>query len=174
MKDIYPLSGARTVNRTLVLTAFSVLVSSLLMAQAPAPTPQAASPVMKAEAAAETERMALIAEAEKGSPVAQYRLGMMYYIGNVIPQDYDEAAKWFHLSAEQGYPEGQFRYGCLVYYGRGVEKRDLVQAHMWFNLAAAADYKAADEYREMVAEKMTPKEVSEAQKLAREWKPKAK
>jgi TPR repeat protein len=56
--------------------------------------------------------------------------------------------------------------------GHGVPQ-DYVLAHMWFNLAAATgmvETAAAD--RDMVAAKMTPAQIAEAQKLAREWKPK--
>ena len=160
-------------KRALLLVLFACCISSLATAQAQPQPPQAVAPATQAKAEAEAERAALSAEAEKGDAVAQYRLGMMYYVGNVIPQDYEEAARWLRLSAEQGNPEAMFRFGCLLYYGRGVE-RDYVQAHMWFNLAAATEIKAADEYREMVAEKMTAKEITEAQKLARNWKPKGK
>ena len=100
----------------------------------------------------------------------------MYYIGSLIPQDYKEAAKWFQLAAEKGHVDAQFRYGCLLYYGRGVEQ-DFVQSHMWFNLAAAEDdqgSKPANEYREMVAKRMTAKEITEAQELAKKWEPKIK
>jgi len=151
----------------LLLVIFcGLLVSTISLAQSP-PQGQA----IKAEA--EAQEAALRSDAEQGDATAQLRLGMMYYIGNVIPQNYDEAAKWFRMAAEQANPEAMFRYGCMLYYGRGVE-RELVSAHMWFNLAAAAEFKAADDYREMVAEKMTPQEISEAQKLARNWKPKTK
>ena len=48
---------------------------------------------------------------------------------------------------------------------------------MWFNLAAARylpgdDRDAAASNRDIVEAKMTPAEVAEAQRLAREWKPK--
>ena len=122
----------------------------------------------------ENEHAILLQRAESGDVEAQYRLGMMYYIGSLIPQDYEEAAKWLRMAAERSNADAQFRYGCLLYYGRGVEQ-DFVQSHMWFNLAAAADFqgsKAANEYREMVAKKMSEKEISEAQALAKKWAPK--
>jgi uncharacterized protein len=53
--------------------------------------------------------------------------------------------------------------------GHGVPQ-DYVIAHMWFNLAAASGDKEAAEVRDMLAAKMTPAQVAEAQKLAREWK----
>jgi hypothetical protein len=50
--------------------------------------------------------------------------------------------------------------------------QDYVTAHMWFNLAAASGDKTGAEGRDMAAAKMTPAQIAEAQKLAREWKPK--
>ena len=54
---------------------------------------------------------------------------------------------------------------------------DLVQAHMWFNLAATAlpstdtsHRNLALRNRDLVARKMTPDEIIQAQKLAREWR----
>jgi uncharacterized protein len=54
--------------------------------------------------------------------------------------------------------------------GRGIPE-DYVTAHMWFNLAAASGNKNAVKGRSMVAAKMTPAQVAEAQKVASEWKP---
>ena len=58
---------------------------------------------------------------------------------------------------------------------RGVPG-DLVEAHKWTNLAASRtsgeDAEKLREARELVAEAMTREQISEAQRLAREWKPK--
>ena len=43
---------------------------------------------------------------------------------------------------------------------------------MWFNLSAAQGDADATKNRDIVAAKMTPAQIAEAQKLAREWKPK--
>ena len=54
--------------------------------------------------------------------------------------------------------------------GRLYEKaQDYTQAHMWFNLAAAQGSTRAAKSRDMIAKKMTPAQVAEAQRLAREW-----
>ena len=69
----------------------------------------------------------------------------------------------------------QLMLGSLYYLGEGVPE-DYVLAHMWFNLAASGlsgeDRKTAAEGRAGVAKNMTPEDISEAQRLAREWKPK--
>ena len=61
--------------------------------------------------------------------------------------------------------------GSCTQTGEGVGQDD-VSAHMWFSLAAANGLKEAVRNRNMVARHMTPEQVAEAQKLAREWKPK--
>lgn len=57
--------------------------------------------------------------------------------------------------------------------GQGVPQ-DYVQAHMWFNLAAASGGGKAQVGRDRIAKKMTRTQVAEAQKLAREWMAKHK
>ena len=39
--------------------------------------------------------------AEEGYPEAQYNVGLMYYNGEGVPQDYNIAYEWFMLAAEQ-------------------------------------------------------------------------
>ena len=114
--------------------------------------------------------------AEQGVAKAQIILGAMYGFGEGVPQDYAEEAKWYRLAAEQGDARAQHLLGAMYGFGEGVPQ-DYVQAHMWFNLAAASrtpgvDRDRAVRNREIVAKLMTPAEVAEAQRLAREWKPK--
>jgi uncharacterized protein len=53
-----------------------------------------------------------------------------------------------------------------------LEAGDGGPPHMWFNLAAARRNKNAVKARDIVAAQLTPAQIAEAQKLAREWKPK--
>ncbi len=46
---------------------------------------------------------------------------------------------------------------------------DLVEAHKWFNLAAAQGHEAASWCRADVSDEMTAREIAEAQRRAREW-----
>jgi hypothetical protein len=113
--------------------------------------------------------------AEQGYAGAQFQLGFLYRSGRGVPQDYAEALKWLRRAAAQGNRYAQSNLGFMYRDGEGVPK-DYVQAHMWFNLAAAASdfvqVPFAAEYRDQVATKMTPAQIAEAQKLAREWEPK--
>jgi uncharacterized protein len=88
-----------------------------------------------------------------------------------IKGDYAAALNEFLPLAKQGNPEAQFRLGVMYEHGYGVPQ-DCVQAHMWYNLAAAASGGAEFvKNRDLLAEKMTPMQIAEAQRLAREWKP---
>ena len=46
---------------------------------------------------------------------------------------------------------------------------DLVEAHKWFNIAAARGHEEAAWCRADVSEEMTTREIAEAQRRAREW-----
>ena len=92
----------------------------------------------------------------------------MYYIGLSVPQDNSEAVKWYRLAAEQGSASAQYNLGLMHYKGKGVAT-DNVQAHLWWALAAAKGHENARENRDIVAKQMTPADISESQRLAREW-----
>jgi TPR repeat protein len=114
--------------------------------------------------------------ANGGSTSAQYNIGIMYDKGQGVPQDYAAAIAWYRKAADQGHPTAQNNLGAMYNDGTGVPQ-DYVQAHMWFNLAAsglnAPENDKAVKNRDRVAKRMTPAQIAEAQKLAREWKPKA-
>ena len=114
--------------------------------------------------------------AEQGRAKAQYNLGLMYDNGLGVPQNYAKAVKWYRKAAEQGNAGAQYNLGVMYGKGQGVPQ-DYAQAHMWYNLAASRyppgeDRDNAVDNRDIVAERMTPAQISEAEKLAREWRPK--
>jgi len=104
---------------------------------------------------------------------AQYNLGLMYDKGQGVPQDNTVAVKWYRLAADQGYAKAQNNLAAMYYSGKGVLK-DYVFAHMWANLAASQGQKIAVILRDAVERVMIPQQMAEAQRLAREWKPKGK
>ncbi len=67
-----------------------------------------------------------------------------------------------------GAPEDLYRLGLIYSTGQGAEI-DLVQAHMWFNLAALRGSQCAKDCRKELADQMTSAEIASAQKAAREW-----
>ncbi|HWA01830.1 MAG TPA: sel1 repeat family protein [Caulobacterales bacterium] len=64
--------------------------------------------------------------------------------------------------------EDLYKLGLIYATGQGGGA-DLVQAHMWFNLAAVRGSEAAKESRRELSGQMSAAEIAQAQKLAREW-----
>ena len=87
---------------------------------------------------------------------------------NGVPRDHSQAAQWYRKAAQQGEAAALTNFGVMYHYGLGVP-RDYVRAHMWFNLAASQGHKDGTKNRGIVAKRMTPAQIAEAQKLAREW-----
>jgi TPR repeat protein len=118
-----------------------------------------------------TARRILRPLADQGDAVAQSRLGDLYARGQGVSQDYVAAVSWYRKAADQGAADAQSSLGFRYSLGEGVPQ-DYVLAHMWLNLSAAKGDEYAAKARDMVAAKMTPQQIAEAQKMAREWKPK--
>jgi len=116
--------------------------------------------------------------AEQAPPWWQEELGRMFRDGKELPQNFQLALKWFRRAAEKGDVQAQFYLAEMYAKGLGVPQPHKVVAHMWFNLAAAR-YPSlrvagkAREARDELAKSMSQKEIAEAQKMAREWKPKS-
>jgi TPR repeat protein len=77
----------------------------------------------------------LIKAAELGDAVAQFNLGLRYYNGQGVLQDYKEAVKWWSKAAEQGHASAQFNLGLRYALGEGVAQ-DYKEAVKWWRKAA--------------------------------------
>ena len=84
-------------------------------------------------------------------------------------QDDDDALSWVRLCADKEQDPTQEMLGAMYKH----TERDYVQAHMWYSLAAARGNEPAAKDRDLLAEKMTPDQIAESQRLAEEWKPKS-
>jgi len=76
-----------------------------------------------------------LADAEDGDIRAQYDVGVFYQEGRGVPQDFEEAAKWFRCSAEQD----DFAEYCIrvVLQDLGMERsQDHEEIAGWFRQAA--------------------------------------
>ena len=89
----------------------------------------------------------------------------MVYTQKLFAQEQTEKEswKWLTLAAEQDLVDAQLNLGHH-YWGR-----DLVQAHKWFNIAGANGDGEEHKNRDAVEKLMTPDQITEAQRLAREW-----
>ena len=73
--------------------------------------------------------------AEQGVAEAQFNLGLMYYNGQGVRQDYAEAVRWYRQAAEQGNAEAQNNLGTMYAIGQGV-RQDYAEAVRWYRKAA--------------------------------------
>jgi TPR repeat protein len=104
----------------------------------------------------------------QGHPLAQKSLGFAYANGLGVTQDYTKAAQWHHMAADQGDSDAQHNLGYLYAGGRGVDL-DFVQAHMWYNIAAALGSAGAAGQRDLLAGRMTNRQIAEAEARALSW-----
>jgi len=108
--------------------------------------------------------------AERGDPIAETRLGQMYFSGDGVPKDFGEAAKWLSLGANQGVDSAQACLGVMYAIGEGFQ-RDFVLSYMWSSLAAAQGMEEAAKIRDETARLMTSEQIADAQKRVRQWMP---
>jgi uncharacterized protein len=109
--------------------------------------------------------------AKQGHAGAEVNLGTLYLQGDGAPQSDQMALFWFSRAVEQEDALAFAKLGMMYARGRGV-LQDFIQAHKWYNLSAAHGENRSAELRDALAKEMTPAQIAEAQRLAREWKPK--
>jgi TPR repeat protein len=80
--------------------------------------------------------------ADQGDAEAQFKLGVLYYQGKGVPQNYSEALRWYQKSADQGYAKAQYNLSDLYYQGKGVQQ-DYSEAVRWSRKAADQGYARA-------------------------------
>jgi uncharacterized protein len=73
--------------------------------------------------------------------------------------------------AEAGRGDADACYDLGVAFSTGSNGADcdLIEAHKWFNLAAARGHEDAAHCRADISEEMTAREIAEAQRRARQW-----
>ena len=62
----------------------------------------------------------VLAKADQGYAAAQFNLGVRYDEGEGVPQDDEEAVRWYRLAADQGDADAQFNLGTMYAEGQGV------------------------------------------------------
>ena len=73
--------------------------------------------------------------AEAGDATAQYELGRKYDRGFGVPEDDEQAVKWYRIAADQGHVGAQLSLGFKYALGEGVWEDDR-EAVKWFQKAA--------------------------------------
>jgi hypothetical protein len=106
---------------------------------------------------------------------AQLNLGVMYANGRGVPQDYATAVTWYRKAADQGLAGAQINLAIMYWNGLGVPQ-DYPEAYKWLEIAATRSPASENvsrgkalRARDQIAENLTPAQIAEAQKRAREW-----
>jgi len=80
--------------------------------------------------------------ARNGDLAAQRNLGHLYRSGQGVPQDFEEASRWYRRAAEAGLVGAQVNLGAMYLRGQGVDE-DPAEAARWFVLAARQGHPVA-------------------------------
>lgn len=80
----------------------------------------------------------------KDDSTAQFQLGVKYYKGDGVEQNYEEAFKWFIKSAENGNSKAQYNLAVMYESGEGVDI-DIEEARKWYKKAVDNGDKDAEE-----------------------------
>ncbi|GAB7221611.1 hypothetical protein VoSk93_08230 [Vibrio owensii] len=102
--------------------------------------------------------------AEQGDADAQFNLGVIYYRGKGVPQNYQEAAKWLRKAAEQGDARSQYNLGVMFYKGEGVLESSIM-AYMWLNLAEYNGNILAERGARVMRSSMSSQDLIKSQKM---------
>jgi len=144
---------------------------------------------------AEVEQLIFLAN--RGSVEAMFAIAEMYREKRPVPHDFAQAAKWYRSAAMAGHTRARFALAVFYYSGRLGVPRDFVQALAWLILAAAvperelADFSIYEIFKALMCQlygldqcekrgvialmhdaltdSMTPDQIAEAQRMAREW-----
>lgn len=106
--------------------------------------------------------------ARRGDAYAQKNIGLLFYYGRGVSQDYAEAARWYRYAAERGNAGAQNDLGVMYALGRGVT-RDYVEALMWASLSAAKGFEKAQELVAFLRARMAARDMRTARRLAHNW-----
>ena len=79
----------------------------------------------------------LAIDAALGNHEAQYDLGVYFFRGEDVPQDFSKAAGMWRLAANAGMIEAHNNLGFLTYYGKGVKQDYAEGIRLWRKAAEA-------------------------------------
>ncbi|MDA1326016.1 MAG: tetratricopeptide repeat protein [Proteobacteria bacterium] len=106
--------------------------------------------------------------AERDNADALFSVARMYNSGIGVQRDYIEAMKWYRKAAELGHGDSQTHLGLMYFVGMEVS-RDHIEALKWLNIASSLGVDVAPRYSDIVAQRMTELQTSEAQRMADDW-----
>ncbi len=108
----------------------------------------------------------LLVNAKSGNPQAQYELGLIYQLGQSVPQNHAIAKKWYQKAALAGQPKAQTQLGILYKQGLGTPL-DTLKARKWLERAVIQNDPLAQYHLGLLYKSgnSTPRNYTKARKL---------
>jgi hypothetical protein len=157
--DAVRLRGISVIVRSVVVPVLAVAIASVAFCQTPDASPK---PL----------RERLLDRALKGDAEAQFELAKNYETGRIgLPKDLSQAERWYREAAGHGDPYAAASLAILFNFGKGVQQ-DYVQAYVWYERAllhlTGGNRDSVVEMRDSVARKLTPEQIADARRQAKE------
>lgn len=111
----------------------------------------------------------IVAAATHGYGTAQYYAGLLYRDGTGVTKDPYVALGWILRAADQDVVEAQYEAGRLLANPQEGVKPDLMQAYVWFSLAADGGALGAAEGRDALAQMLTAEQLNTARERKDDW-----
>ena len=90
----------------------------------------------------DTAYLEFLTAAQDGLDLAQYNLGILYFTGQGVAQDLEQAFRWTEAAANQGHLNAQFNLGSLYLEGQGTRQNDVLGID-WFARAGHSGHPSA-------------------------------
>ncbi len=130
---------------------------------------------LNAEAFSSSQReeviKAIYRSAERDEPSCQCFIGTLYELGEEVPQNSEEAVRWYLAAAKQGSSIAQKRLGLLYFFGNGVSQ-DKVKGFAMIlisSMASPTSNKKCESVRKLMLHYLTQDEIEKAFDLATQW-----
>lgn len=85
----------------------------------------------------------------RGGAAEQFNLGVKYYYGRGVRQDYVKAREWFEKAAAQGYADAQYILGVMYANGEGVRQNKTTAKEWYGKVCDNGDQDGCDAYRKL-------------------------
>lgn len=107
-------------------------------------------------------------KADAGDAKAQLKLAQILLKPPTTAKEDEQGLSLLQKAARQGLPEAQFQMGEYIYH-HGKDSPDYVTAYMWYALARRGGYKRSEKVLKVLAPRLPPDQLAEAQKRVESW-----
>jgi TPR repeat protein len=106
--------------------------------------------------------------AQLGDQRCEYDIGVMYYSGEFVKQNFAQAIFWFDKAAKHGYYDAHYNLGVMYYEGQGV-KPNKVQSLIHFLIAKQLGAFDTHEKINLICSQISEADITEAQHQAQSY-----